>query len=173
MRQNVILFGAILAALHSILGYIMVIVMYNDPEFKSYDVLGYIVLLLMYSVIFFGIRNYRNKELDGQISFGHAFKTGIFITLFAGTVYVILWVFIYYLFIPDFMEVFTQHVLYQTTTEEELLAKKEEMEQFSKLYENPIWVVLLTYAEVIPTGLVVTLISSLILRKKKSTSPTN
>lgn len=145
---------------------IMVSMMYSNPEFKSNDLLGYAFMLVVMSLIFFGIRNYRNKMLDGVISFGKAFKTGLYITLVASMLYVVVWLFYYYLFVPDFMEVYTDHVLHQCTSEAELAEKKEEMETFNKMYENPVWVVLLTFAEVFPLGLVVSLISALILKKK-------
>ncbi|MEX0965714.1 MAG: DUF4199 domain-containing protein [Bacteroidia bacterium] len=166
MKKNVLIFGLVLGAIQCTLTLIMINMMYTDPEFKSNDVLGYAIMVVVYSLIFFGIRNYRNKVLGGIISFGRAFKSGLYITLLASSLYVVAWLFYYYLFVPDFIEVYTDHVLHQCTTEAELAAKTEEMENFSKMYENPLFVVLITYAEVLPIGLAVTLVSSLILKKK-------
>jgi amino acid transporter len=167
MKKNVLIFGIILGALLCIPWLIMVNMLYTNPEFKSNDLLRYAILVVIYSLIFVGIRNYRNKESGRFISFGKAFKVGTMITLVAATLYVVAWHIAYYFFVPDFMEVFTQHVLYQCTTEAELAAKTKEMENFARLYENPLLMILLTYAEVLPIGLVVTLISSLILKNKK------
>ncbi|HMQ07328.1 MAG TPA: DUF4199 domain-containing protein [Saprospiraceae bacterium] len=168
MKRNVWVYGLVLGAVLCIPWLIMVKMLYTNPEFKSHDLLGYTILVVIYSLIFFGIRNYRQKELDGVISFGQAFKTGALITLVAATLYLFVWLFFYFFFIPDFMEVFTQHVLYQCTSEEELAAKTIEMENFNRMYQNPFIMILLTYAEVVPIGLVVSLISALILKKKKS-----
>jgi len=165
MKKTVLIFGLILGLVLCGPWLIMVNMLYTNPEFKSNDVLGYAVLLVIYSLIFVGIRNYRNKELNGFITFGKAFKTGALITAIAATLYVVIWVFTYYLFIPDFMEVFTQHVLYQCTSEEDLADKTIEMENFNRMYETPLFVILLTYAEVVPIGLAVSLISALILKK--------
>lgn len=145
---------------------VMVNMMYKNPEFKGNDFLGYTTMLVIFSLIFFGIRNYRNKELAGTISFVKAFMTGLFIALVASTMYVVVWLLYYYLFVPDFIDQYTQHVLHQCTSENELARKTEEMEAFRKMYENPIYVVLITYSEVLPMGLIVTLISALILKKK-------
>ncbi|MCC5929142.1 MAG: DUF4199 domain-containing protein [Cyclobacteriaceae bacterium] len=167
MKKNVLIFGLVLGAVLCIPWLVMVNMLYTNPEFKSNDFLGYAILVVIYSLIFVGIRNYRNKELSGIISFGKAFKTGALITLVAATLYVIAWLFCYYLFVPDFMDVFTRHVLYQCTNEADIAAKTKEMENYAKMYEKPLFVILLTYTEVIPIGLVVSLISALLLKSIK------
>ena len=168
MKRNVLIFGLVMGAVLCANMIIMVNMLYNNPEFKSNDLLGYVVMVVIFSLIFVGIRNYRNKELGGVISFGKAFKTGFLIALVASTVYVVVWLFYYYLFVPDFIDRYTAHVLHQCTSEAEITAKTEEMENFSEMYESPFFVVLITYAEVLPVGTIVALISSFILKKKKS-----
>ena len=55
---------------------VMVNLMYTDPDFMSNDIVGYAAMVVMFSLIFFGVRNYRNKQLEGYITFGKAFKWG-------------------------------------------------------------------------------------------------
>jgi amino acid transporter len=166
MKKNVLLFGLVLGIILCVNMIIMVNMMYSNPEFKSNDLLGYAVMVVIFSLIFFGIRNYRNKELGGIISFGKAFKTGLLIALVASTLYVVVWLFYYYLFVPDFIDKYTAHVLRQCTSETELASKTEEMENFKEMYKNPLFIILITYAEVLPVGLIVALVSSFILKKK-------
>jgi amino acid transporter len=168
MKKNVLIFGLVLGLVLCIPWMVMVHMLYTDPEFESNDLIGYTLLVVIYSLVFVGIRNYREKELGGMISFSRAFKAGVLITLVAATLYVLVWLIFYYLIVPDFMEVYTQHVLYQCTSEEDLAAKTKEMETFNRLYENPLFVILITYAEVIPIGLAVTLVSALALKKNKN-----
>jgi hypothetical protein len=144
----------------------MVNLCYTNPDFKSNDVVGYTALVLIFSLVFFGIRNYRNKLPDKHISFGKAFMTGVYITLVASTMYVLVWLFYYYLFVPDYLDKFIGHVLRQTPAPE-LAAKTKEMENFKEMYKNPLFVILITYSEVLPIGLVVALVSALILKGKK------
>ena len=166
MKKNVLIFGLALGTILCINMIIMVNMMYTNPEFKSNDLLGYAFMVVIFSLIFFGVRNYRNKELGGIISFGNAFKTSLLIALVASTLYVVVWLFYFYLFVPDFIDKYTAHVLHQCTSESEMAEKTKQMESFSEMYENPIFVVLITYSEVLPVGVIVGLISSLVLKKK-------
>lgn len=165
MRKVILVFGLIMGAILSVNIAIMVHVLYNNPDFKSNDFLGYAALVLIFSMVFFGIRNYRNKQLGGYISFGRAFKTGALITLVASTLYVLVWLFYYYLVVPDFMDKYTAHVL-SSCTKEDLAEKTVQMNSYKEMYKNPVFVILITYSEVLPIGLLVTLISSLILKRK-------
>lgn len=144
----------------------MVNLCYSNPGFKSNDVVGYAIMVVVFSLIFFGIRNYRNRELGGQITFGKAFKMGALIALLASTAYVVVWLFYYYLFVPDYLDKYIPHVLKETAPAD-LPAKTEQMNNFRQMYRNPLLVVLITYSEVLPVGLVVALISALILKRKK------
>ncbi|SHF91184.1 Protein of unknown function [Fodinibius roseus] len=170
MKRNVLIFGLIIGAILVMHIMYMVQLIYNRPDFQSNDVLGYIFLFGVFSLVFFGIRNYRNKELNGFISLGKAFKTGALIALLASTIYVAFWLFYYYLYVPDFLDKYIEHVMLEATrqgaTEAELAAKSEQMDQFSAMYQGPFMVGLITYMEVLPIGLAVAFVSSLILKKK-------
>ncbi len=170
MKRNVIIFGLILGTILAGNMVYMVNLLYHNPDIKSNDALGYAAMIVVFSLTFFGIRNYRNNQLSGMISLGKAFKTGALIALLGSTIYVVVWLFYYYLFVPDFLDKYILHVLSQATrngaTASELLAKTEEMEQFKEMYKSPFYVIIISYAEVLPIGLVVAFISSLILKKK-------
>jgi amino acid transporter len=171
MKRTILIYGLILGTILSINMFFVVRLFYTSPDFESNDFVGYSAMVLVFSLVFFGVRNYRNKQLDGVISFGKALKTGIIITLIASTLYVIVWLFYYYLFVPDFIDKFVPHVLKETArkgaTPTELAETAKQMEQYREMYKSPFFVVLLTYAEVVPVGLVVALISSFILKRKQ------
>lgn len=176
MKRNVFIFGLILGTILCVNLVYMVYLCYYNPNFESNDVIGYAALVVIFSLTFFGIRNYRNNELNGAISFGNAFKTGALIVLLASTMYVVVWLFYYYLFVPDFIDKYILHVLKEATrngaSATDLAAKTKEMDSFKEMYKNPVFVILITFAEVLPIGLVVALVSALILKRKPQQNQT-
>lgn len=169
MKRIIIICGLISGAVVSTLMISTVAVCYNQEDFEGNMLLGYAAMLLSFSMVFVGIKNYRDKYNHGTLSFGKAFKIGLYITLVASTVYVVVWLIDYYLFIPDFMDKYTAHVLRQVkadgATQAELDKKVVEMAEYKDLYKSPLMVILFTYAEILPVGLAVSLISALILKK--------
>lgn len=165
MKKNVLIFGLVLGTILCVNMIYMVNLCYTSPDFKSNDVVGYAAMVVVFSLIFFGVRNYRGKHLGGFISFGKAFKTGALIALVGSTMYVVAWLFYYYLFVPDYLDVYISHVL-RETPDAELAIKAEEMESFKEMYKNPVFVVLITFSEVLPIGLIVAVVSALVLKKK-------
>ena len=170
MKKNVIVFGLIAGAIVSIF---MVLGMANCIDTANFDhsmVLGYASMLIAFSFVFVGIKNFRDKHNAGMISFGKAFTTGLWITLIASTIYVLVWLVDYYYFIPDFMDKYSAHIIEQAKSSgvsaAELDEKVTEMASFKEMYKNPLMVVLFTYMEILPVGLLITLISALILKKK-------
>ncbi|SRR5690606_14808995 len=170
MKRNVLIFGLILGTILASGMLYMVNVVCNNPGMETNDALGYAVLLIIFSLVFFGIRNYRNRHLNGVISLGEAFKTGVWIAFLGSTIYVVVWLFYYHLFMPDFLDKFELHqiraAMRDGATEAELADKREQMANFREMYKNPILIVLFTYFEVLPIGLVVAFVSALVLRKK-------
>jgi hypothetical protein len=128
-------------------------------------------MLIAFIFIFVAVKSYRDNENNGVISFGEAFKIGFFITLIASTFYVATWLIEYCFFMPDFMDKFInstmENLKAQGLSPTEIAAKSEEMEMYREWYKNPILVILMSYMEILPVGLLVTLISSLILKRKK------
>jgi len=142
----------------------------NDPDFQGNMVMGYAAMVLAFSLVFVGIKNYRDKYAGGVLTFGKAFKIGLYITLIASTLYVLVWLVDFYLFIPDFMDKYAAHVIKEKQASgasiQEIQQQTAQMNSMKEMYRNPIFVVLLTYAEILPVGLVITLISALILKRK-------
>jgi Protein of unknown function (DUF4199) len=137
---------------------------------ENQEVLGYTSMVLSFLLVFFGVRSYRESVGGGAIGFGKAFQVGILITLITCAMYVLAWEILYYTFLPDFFETYTSHVLAQmkaTGASAEAVQKKaQEMASFAKLYHNPLVNSGVTFLEVFPVGLIVTLVSAAILRRK-------
>jgi len=170
MKKIVLVCGLISGFLFSVWMVIAMNMVYRSENFEANAIVGYAAMILIFSLIFVGIKNYRDKYNNGVITFGKAFKIGLYIAIIGSTMYVITWLIDYYFFIPDFMDRYTACMIRQCKESGAILAeiskKTAEMAQFKEMYKNLIFVVLITYSEVLPAGLLVTLISSLILKRK-------
>ena len=175
MKKNIIIYGLVAGIVVTTLMLFNVhSLSYRDGKF-DYDrglVIGYATMLIAFSLVYVGIRNYRNKYNNGVISFGKAFKIGIMMVLIASTIYVVAWLIDYYFFSPDFIDLYSAHELDKLKASGaspiEIDKQRIKMEGFSRMMKNPFFHAMMTYAEILPVGLVVTLISSLILKRKNN-----
>lgn len=172
MKKIVLVCGLIAGLIVAAMMVIGTAMCYKTGNFEGSMVLGYATMLIAFSLIFVGIKNYRDKHNNGIINFGKAFKIGIFITLVASTLYVAVWLVDYYIFVPDFMDKYTDHMIAQSSASgasaAEITKLTSQMNGYKEMYKNPLMVVLMTYAEILPIGLVVSLISALILKRKRN-----
>lgn len=175
MKKNILVYGLISGILITTVMLLMINTISHCNGNMDYDssmLLGYASMILGFSLVFVGIRNYRNQYSNGMISFGKAFQIGSMIVLIASTIYVLAWLIDFYFFIPDFMEKYGAHMLEQMKAKGESAAKIEEQTKelayMSSWYKNPIMNALITYMEILPVGLLWTLVSALILKRKPS-----
>lgn len=175
MKRIILIHGLITGVIITAMMLYAVSMCYSNNDFEPNAVAGYAAQILAFSLIFVGVRTFRNKYNDGVISFGKALKIGLYITLIASSMYVGVWLIDYYLFVPDFMDQYTAFVLKQAKSggagEAELSKKAAEMAKFKEMYKNPLFVILISYLEIIPVGLVVSLITALLLKRKLPQQP--
>jgi Protein of unknown function (DUF4199) len=171
MKKNILTYGLISGLIISALMAVNLTLSSNSGDFDNSILVGYASMIIAFSLIFVGIKNFRDKYNGGVISFGKAFKVGFFITLVASTIYVIVWLLEEHFFFPDFIEKYTAYEINKLQASgisaAKLASETKELEQAKEMYNNPAIKILMTYAEILPVGLVVTLISSLILKKKE------
>lgn len=132
--------------------------------------LGYTIMVASFLLIYFGIRSYRDDTLRGQISFGRAFACGVLITLITTVCYVLTWEVLYFNFMPHFMDSYFAAQVHRVqaagldsaTTAAQVAAILRAQES----YQNPLVNMAYTFIEPLPVGLLITLISSALLRRK-------
>lgn len=134
------------------------------------ELLGYATMIIAFSTIFIAIKTHRDKQLNGTIKFGQAFKIGLGITLIATILYVISWMIISETMAKDFMLEYYQHSVEKLKAsnipEAELTEKIAKIEKYSEMYEKPIIKIGITFMEIFPVGFIVSLISALILKRR-------
>jgi len=116
------------------------------------------------------VRSYRENAGGGHLTFGRGFAVGILITLISSACYVGTWKIVYFKLMPGFAEKYAAHMVERAkasgANQQKMDETARQAQQFKKMCANPAINVALTFMEVFPIGLVVTLLSAGILRKK-------
>ena len=135
-------------------------------------VVGYTGMVVSFLFVFFGVRAYREQLGPAPLTFGNAFGVGLMITLISCVFYVVTWEIVYFNFMPDFTDRYGKHVLDQLrasgATEAAILARQKELLDFKEMYRNPLVNIAFTFIEPLPVGLLMTLISAVTLRAKRT-----
>ena len=133
--------------------------------------LGYASMVLGFAMIFVAIKSYRDGVLNGVITFLQACKVGLLVVLVASLMYAVTWDIYYRVAASDFGEKYATHYLkkmeQEGASEEEMTSMRSDMENFNRLYENTFIRFGLTLIEILPVGIVITLISAGILKRKE------
>ena len=174
MKRIIIIFGSIAGLIVTSLMLVSISGIFNNSEGGIGSLLlGYASMLVAFSLIFVGIKNYRDKHNDGAISFGKALQIGLLITLVASTIYVVIWMIDNYFFMPDFYEKYSAHLIAKMksagATLAEIQKQMAENQKMAEMYNNPFFKAMFTYMEILPVGIVVSLIAALILKRKPKT----
>jgi Protein of unknown function (DUF4199) len=165
--KNIILKNGLLGGLIvSIIMISMTSYMKYNPQYEPSSFMGFISIFVANIFVVLGIKQHRESNL-GSISFGKAFQTGLLISLITSTIYVGVWLIIYYNFFPDFMDRYGEMVL-KNAKPDELAKKTIDIQQMKEWYKSPIMIIILTYIEIYPIGILVSLIAAFRLKKKAS-----
>lgn len=174
MKKTILTFGLISGVLSSLF-MIASVPFIKRPDFDHGYVLGYTAIVLSLMLTFFGVRSYRDNVAQGHVTFGRAFLVGLAITVISCCFYVATWEVIYFKFMPDFMDKYGAHVLQKMqaagATAAAVQEKSEELNKLKAMYKNPLFNVAMTFIEPFPVGLVITLLSAAVLRKKAPPQP--
>jgi hypothetical protein len=170
MKKIVLIYGLIAG---SILAAVMLI---SIPLWKSGvlnfdngEITGYSSMVIALSMIFFGIKSYRDNHRAGKITFGEGFKVGIMIAAIASVMYALSWEVSYSTMGEQFSKDWADHYQAELESSDMSALEKEkamnEMQGYMEWYKNPLIRFGMTLFEVFPLGLVITLISAALLRK--------
>lgn len=171
MKRIILIYGLISGAI--IGGMILITIpLYNSGTLNmdNGELLGYSTMAIAFALIFFGVKSYRDKELQGEISFWKAVKLGLLIYLVAGVIYALCWEVAYNQYGDSFMQKMVEHTMEnlkaEGATEAEIAAKRADWEKFSELYKNPVVRFCITVLEPSPVGVLIAFISAALLRRK-------
>jgi hypothetical protein len=174
MKKTVLTFGLISGAIISVLmaGSLLLADKIGSGHSMA---LGYTIMVASFLLVYFGIRSYRDNTLGGRISFGRAFACGILITLITTVCYVAMWEILYFNFMPHFMDSYFAAQIHKVQSSgldpATTGARVAAIQRSQQLYQNPFVNMAYTFIEPLPVGLIITLISAGVLRRKVSAEP--
>ena len=175
MRKVALIFGLLAGVTLSIfLVIIMALCEKGMVNFDNSELIGYGSMVIALSMIFFGIKSYRDNYQNGAIKFGKGLQVGIFIALIASLIYAAAGE-IYYQTNPDaqaaLMDKYADHHVNKMkgkgASPAEIDQKVKEMADLKKMNENPLIRFGIALAIILPVSIVITLISAALLRRKE------
>ena len=171
MKKVALIYGLIAG---TIVGAMMFITMpmYETGQlnFDNGELVGYTTMAVALSMIFFGTKSYRDNYAGGEITFWKGVKIGMLITAIASVMYALAWEITYQNMSGDFMQMMIDHNIQKMIDSgapaTEIAKTKEGWAAFNELYRNPLIRFMVTILEILPVGIVLTLISAGLLRRK-------
>ncbi len=132
---------------------------------------GYLSMLIALSMVFVGVRQYRNVELGGVIGFWPALGLGLAIATVACLFYVVAWEAYMYATDYQFMDDYVREALATMRAEgrpaAEIAVTTRELEAFKAEYAQPLFRMIITFSEMAPVGVLVALVSAALLRNSR------
>lgn len=172
MKKIVLTFGFISGVVSMLLMFLTMTFL-DRIGFDTAAIVGYTGIVVSLLLVPFGIRSYRENIGAGHITFGRAFAVGILITLISCICYVGAWEIVYFKlhWFPDFADKYTAYAVEKArasgASQQTIEATLQEMKQMKSTLDNPLTAAAVVFVEPFPVGLIITLVSSAVLRKKK------
>ncbi|MCC7247107.1 MAG: DUF4199 domain-containing protein [Lysobacter sp.] len=170
MFRNILLWGTVAGLIVGSILFGTTVAMAGDPPPMGVGMLiGYSSMLIALSAVFVGMKRHRDQALGGVIRFWPAFGMGLGISVVAGVFYVLAWEAALAVTGMDYIGEYAKHMIEQQRAKgmaaAELAKYAAEMEAFKRQYADPMFRLPMTFTEIFPIGVLVSLISAALLRK--------
>jgi hypothetical protein len=171
MLQKILSYGTVAGLLVGVpLSVVTISQMGHSSEHNGW-VFGYTTMLIALSTVFIAIKRHRDAELGGVIGFWPALGLGLGISLIAGLFYVLSWeatmAYTHMDFAGDYARALIEQQKAKGVSGEALAKFTADMERFKLQYANPFYRLPMTFAEIFPVGVLVSLVSAGLLRNRR------
>lgn len=171
MLRNIFIYGTIAGVIVAIPTFGLTVLLKDHPP-ESYGLLiGYTTMLIALSAIFVAIKRQRDVEGGGVIRFWPALALGLGVSAIAGICYVLAWEAALAVTGMDFGGDYARALIAAEKAKGvsgAALAKfTAEMEAFKAQYANPLYRLPMTFAEIFPVGVLVSIVSAALLRNSR------
>ena len=171
MLRTILIYGVIAGVGVGLPLSILTLTMSGQTMMHYGMLIGYLIMLIALSAVFVGIKRHRDVDLGGVIKFWPALGLGLAISFVAGVIYVIAWEVSCALAHADFAGAYARAMIAEQEAKgvsgAALARFKAEMDQFKVQYANPLYRWPMTFAEIFPVGVIVSLVSAGLLRNSR------
>ena len=170
MSRIILIFGVAAGVVVAVPMCLMVANSEHGSAAQSYFA-GYLVMVLALSLIFVGVKRLRDRELGGVIRFVPALLAGLGISAVAGVIYAIGWEITLavtdFAFIDSYSAAAIEAARAKGASAAEVQAVIAQMDEFRRQYANPFFRLPMTFIEIFPVGVLISLISAGLLRNSR------
>lgn len=170
MARIILTFGIIAGLIVSLLMVIGMTLM-AGPDGVGSSTVGYLTMLLALAFIFVAVKRHRDVNLGGVIRFWPALGVGLGVSAVAGLFYVVTWEIYFELagdtFIEGYMAGQIETRRENGATAAELVAYEASLEESMALYAQRWFRMPISFTEIFPVGVLVSLVSAAILRNPR------
>ena len=171
MLRTILIYGVIAGAIVGVPLSVLTLTMSGQAMMHYGMLVGYLIMLIALSAIFLAIKRHRDVDLGGVIKFWPALALGLGISVLAGVIYVIAWEVSCAIAHADFAGAYARAMIAEQQAKgvsgPALARFKAEMEQFKVQYANPLYRWPMTFIEIFPVGVIVSLVSAGLLRNSR------
>jgi NO-binding membrane sensor protein with MHYT domain len=171
MFNTILKYGAIAGVVVGAFMFATFLAFGGEPPMKYGMLIGYATMLVALSAVFVGIKRHRDRDRGGVIGFWPALGVGLGISFVAGVFYVVAWEAVQALMDMDFATAYGNAMIEQArasgASAEKIAKMTADMAEFRVQYADPLFRLPMTFAEIFPVGVLVSLVSAALLRNPR------
>lgn len=167
MLKSILIHGAVAGVIVGVPMFIGNVLIDGHPPIPISMAIGYATMLVALSMVFLAIKRQRDTVGGGVIKFWPALGMGLAISVIAGIFYVATWELTQVLtgstFVADYTDTMVAEKQAAGAGAAEIAALRAEMAAFAVQYQNPLYRLPVTFIEIFPVGLLVSIVSAALL----------
>ena len=171
MLRTILIYGVIAGVIVGVPMFIGTVLVEGHAPTSISMAIGYAIMLVALSTVFLAIKRQRDTAGGGVIKFWPALGMGLGISLIAGVFYVATWELTQALTGADFITEYASTVIAEKQAAgagaAEIAATRAQMDQFAVQYQNPLFRLPMTFVEIFPVGVLVSIVSAALLRNSR------
>ena len=170
MKKTTVRFG--LYGVYTLLALFLISWLAYDQQkenYKTQEIVTWAGIVISLLFVYFGMKHYRDKQNGGLLGFGEGMKLGLLIVLFPSLAFGLYNVIHIMWLDPQFLDkyyAFQVKELKASASPAEFDKELIEMQKMKEMFTSPLVQFIVMFLSVFVVGLIVTIISTLILKRK-------